>query len=39
MVREELNEEIRFLVPVNMYKINLNRSLIFVATLLSYKYL
>ena len=39
MVREELNEEIRYLVPANTYKMNLNRSLMFVATLLSYKYL
>ena len=39
MVREELNEQIRYLVPANMFKTNLNRSVMVVATLLSYKYL
>jgi hypothetical protein len=39
MVREELNEQIRYLVPANMFKTNLNRSVMMVATLLAYKYL
>ena len=33
MVREELNEQIRYLVPANMFKTNINRSVMVVDSL------